>query len=78
MRLLIAATLAVAALMSGSCAPSVPNEADLKPHKIENTMAFMFESRWVIRPTDHAMEAPTMQLDYDDVWSDFDKGTPTG
>jgi homogentisate 1,2-dioxygenase len=51
-------------------------EAELKPHKIENTMAFMFESRWVIRPTDHAMDAPTMQLDYDDVWSDFDKGRP--
>ena len=53
-------------------------EAELKPHKIENTMAFMFESRWVIRPTDHAMDSPTMQLDYDDVWSDFDKGRPTG
>ena len=24
--------------------------AELKPHKIEGTMAFMFESRWVIRP----------------------------
>ncbi|CAN5413194.1 homogentisate 1,2-dioxygenase [soil metagenome] len=48
--------------------------AELKPVKIENTMAFMFESRWVIRPTDWAMETPTMQLDYDDVWSNFEKG----
>ncbi|WGM47916.1 Homogentisate 1,2-dioxygenase [Brevundimonas sp. NIBR10] len=49
-------------------------QADLKPHKIADTLAFMFESRWVIRPTDFAMEAPTMQLDYDDVWAGFDKG----
>ncbi|MDG2522100.1 homogentisate 1,2-dioxygenase [Caulobacter segnis] len=50
--------------------------AELKPHKIENTMAFMFESRWVIRPTRFAMETPLMQLDYDDCWSGFDKGRP--
>jgi homogentisate 1,2-dioxygenase len=49
-------------------------QAELKPHRIEDTMAFMFESRWVIRPTDYAMETPTMQLDYDDVWAGFDKG----
>jgi homogentisate 1,2-dioxygenase len=47
--------------------------ADLKPHKIENTMAFMFESRWVVRPTRWATETPLMQLDYDDVWADFHK-----
>jgi homogentisate 1,2-dioxygenase len=45
----------------------------LKPHKIENTMAFMFESRWVIRPTRWAAETRLMQLDYDDVWADFHK-----
>ena len=50
--------------------------SNLAPHKIENTMAFMFESRSVIRTTDYAMETPTMQLDYDDVWSNFEKGTP--
>lgn len=50
--------------------------AELKPHKIENTMAFMFESRWVIRPTRFAMETPLMQLDYDDCWTGFDKGRP--
>ncbi|MNE13847.1 Homogentisate 1,2-dioxygenase [compost metagenome] len=50
--------------------------ADLKPHKQENTMAFMFESRAVIRTTDFAMESPAMQLDYDDVWSNFEKGNP--
>ncbi|CAN5363532.1 homogentisate 1,2-dioxygenase [soil metagenome] len=49
-------------------------QAELKPHRIEDTLAFMFESRWVIRPTDHAMDTPTMQFDYDDVWAGFDKG----
>ena len=48
--------------------------ADLKPHKIENTLAFMFESRWVFRPTRWAVETPAMQLDYDDVWTGFEKG----
>ena len=47
--------------------------AELKPHKIEGTMAFMFESRWVIRPTRWAAESPLCQLDYDDCWADFEK-----
>ena len=47
--------------------------ADLKPHKITNTMAFMFESRWVLRLTRWAAETPLAQLDYDDVWKDFRK-----
>jgi homogentisate 1,2-dioxygenase len=46
---------------------------DLKPQKIEGTMAFMFESRWVIRPTRWATETPLCQLDYDDCWAGFDK-----
>ena len=49
-------------------------KADLKPVKIENTLAFMFETRMPIRTTAWAEGTPTMQLDYDDVWSDFDKG----
>jgi homogentisate 1,2-dioxygenase len=47
--------------------------ADLKPHRIEGTMAFMFESRHVIRPTRWAMETPLCQPDYDAVWSGFPK-----
>lgn len=47
--------------------------ADLTPHRIENTMAFMFETRHVVRPTRWASETPTVQLDYDDVWSGFAK-----
>ncbi|MBA2934903.1 homogentisate 1,2-dioxygenase [Sphingomonas sp. CGMCC 1.13654] len=48
-------------------------DADLKPHKIENTMAFMFESRRVIRPTRWASETPLLQSDYDEAWSGFEK-----
>ena len=47
--------------------------AQLVPHKIENTMAFMFESRAVIRPTRWAMEATTLQFDYEDCWAGFAK-----
>jgi len=46
---------------------------DLQPHKIEGTMAFMFESRHVIRPTRWAMETPLCQPDYDAVWGGFEK-----
>jgi len=48
-------------------------EAELKPHKIDNTLAFMFESRWVLRPTAFAMSAPQLQNDYDDCWKSFPK-----
>lgn len=48
--------------------------ADLKPHKIEGTLAFMFETRAPIRVTKWAESSPLMQLDYDDCWSGFDKG----
>jgi homogentisate 1,2-dioxygenase len=49
-------------------------KAELKPHKIENTMAFMFETRSVIRLTRWALETPLLQLDYDDAWAGFPKG----
>jgi homogentisate 1,2-dioxygenase len=48
--------------------------ADLKPVKLDNTLAFMFETRWPIRTTEWAQTSPTMQLDYDDVWTGFTKG----
>ncbi|WP_228531185.1 MULTISPECIES: homogentisate 1,2-dioxygenase [Myxococcaceae] len=51
---------------------------ELKPHKITDTLAFMFESRWVIAPTRFAMETPAMQLDYDDCWSSFEKAKLPG
>jgi homogentisate 1,2-dioxygenase len=43
--------------------------ADLAPQKLDDTLAFMFESRWTINPTRQAHEAPHRQPDYDAVWS---------
>jgi homogentisate 1,2-dioxygenase len=49
------------------------SEATLQPHKIDDTMAFMFETRWTLRPTAHALAAPWLQSDYDGAWSGFPK-----
>ncbi|MFK3890251.1 homogentisate 1,2-dioxygenase [Sphingomonas sp. NPDC079357] len=49
--------------------------SDLKPAKIDGTMAFMFETRHVVRTTPWAQTSPTMQLDYDEVWRGFPKAT---
>ena len=48
-------------------------EADLRPHRIEDTMAFMFETRWVLRPTAFALNSPALQPDYDACWQGFPK-----
>ena len=48
-------------------------ESELAPFKIDGTLAFMFESRWVIRPTAHAMAIPERQDDYDTCWDGFVK-----
>jgi homogentisate 1,2-dioxygenase len=47
--------------------------AKLTPHKIEDTMAFMFESRLPFTPTRWAMETPLLQGDYDACWTGFAK-----
>ncbi len=49
------------------------SDAELGPHKIDNTLAFMVESRWVFRPTRWAMERPELQTDYDACWDGFPK-----
>jgi len=43
--------------------------AELRPQKIDDTLAFMFESRWMLVPTRQAMEAAHRQRDYDAVWA---------
>lgn len=43
--------------------------AELKPHKIEQTMAFMFETSKVLRPSLYALQCPQLQRDYDDCWN---------
>ena len=45
--------------------------AELKPTKIEGTMAFMVESCWPYRPTQFALDRA--QPDYDEAWADFPK-----
>ena len=45
------------------------SQAELKPHKLEGTMAFMFESRCPQRVTRFAAEAPERQDDYSDCWA---------
>ena len=46
---------------------------DLQPQKIEDTLAFMWESKFVFRPTKFALGAPQLQKNYDAVWSGFRK-----
>jgi homogentisate 1,2-dioxygenase len=43
--------------------------AELRPQKLDDTLAFMFESRWTMVPTRQALGAPHRQQDYDSVWS---------
>ena len=45
------------------------SEAELAPQKVTGSLAFMFESRWMIIPTRQAMEAAHRQPDYDAVWA---------
>jgi homogentisate 1,2-dioxygenase len=52
--------------------------ANLAPHKIADTLAFMFETRQVISPTRFAMETPALQRDYDACWSNFPKARLPG
>lgn len=42
--------------------------ADLKPHKLANTMAFMLESRYVWHPTEWALQTPLLEKTYRDCW----------
>ncbi|MGZ8285695.1 MAG: homogentisate 1,2-dioxygenase [Allosphingosinicella sp.] len=53
------------------------SEAELKPQKIEDTLAFMVESCWPFRPTGFAMSAKGgLQADYDRAWGGFPKARP--
>jgi homogentisate 1,2-dioxygenase len=47
--------------------------AELTPQKIENTLAFMFEARFPIRPTRFALETTALQRDYDSCWAGLPK-----
>src|SRR6476661_6051739 len=47
--------------------------AELKPHKVDNTMAFMFETRFAMRLTRYAMESSELQQDYFEGWQGLRK-----
>ena len=47
--------------------------ADLAPQHLTDTMAFMFESRYLIEPTAFALEAPQLQADYAECWQGLKK-----
>jgi homogentisate 1,2-dioxygenase len=48
-------------------------KAPLKPHKIEDTMAFMFESRFAMRLTRYAAESSELQHDYFEGWQGLEQ-----
>jgi homogentisate 1,2-dioxygenase len=50
--------------------------AELKPHKLENTLAFMFESRFAMRLTRYAMESSELQRDYFEGWQGLKRHFP--
>jgi homogentisate 1,2-dioxygenase len=49
------------------------SEADLKPERYEKTLAFMFETRFVMRPTKFAIESESLQKDYFECWQGLKK-----
>jgi homogentisate 1,2-dioxygenase len=49
------------------------SRAELAPHYIADTLAFMFETRYVVRPTRFALETDALQADYDACWQGFRK-----
>ena len=46
-------------------------KANLAPQKMADTLAFMFETRFSVRPTRYAMEMTGRQRDYDSCWLGF-------
>ncbi len=49
--------------------------ASLAPHKIDGTLAFMFETSQVLIPSRHAMACAELQPNYDAVWNGLEKLT---
>ncbi|MDY7792531.1 homogentisate 1,2-dioxygenase [Burkholderia ubonensis] len=44
-----------------------------KPHKVDDTMAFMFETRTLIRPTRFALDTAQLQANYFECWQGIQK-----
>ena len=55
------------------------SNVELAPDKLDNTMSFMFETRFPQHLTEYAAKEAPLQDDYIDCWTDIDKkfdGTP--
>lgn len=48
------------------------SNAPLQPHKLDHTLAFMFESRWRFVPTDFAMSGGALDANYPQCWAALD------
>lgn len=44
------------------------SNAELAPHKLDNTLAFMLESRYVLQPTQYAMTSDKLDKNYFNCW----------
>jgi homogentisate 1,2-dioxygenase len=49
------------------------HEDTTRPARIADTMAFMFETRSIIRPTRYALDSPLLQRDYGECWQGLRK-----
>ena len=49
------------------------SNADLKPQFLSDTLAFMFETRFVCRPTKYAMDTAELQHEYFECWQGLKK-----
>jgi homogentisate 1,2-dioxygenase len=47
--------------------------AELKPQYLDNTLAFMFETQLVVRPTEFAMNTSILQHEYYECWQSLKK-----
>lgn len=47
------------------------SRGELQPQYLDGTLAFMFETRYVLRPTRLAMAAPELQKDYYQCWQEL-------
>ena len=54
------------------------SKADLKPHYIDGTLAFMFETRLPVQATRFALESKILQHEYFECWQSLNKNFPGG
>jgi homogentisate 1,2-dioxygenase len=52
--------------------------AELKPRKVDDTLAFMFETRLAVRPTRYALESKILQHEYYECWQSLKRNFTGG